>query len=281
MDLGRNRRVLEACAWTGLPFLGLFLVGFWFVAGFVPPPSPEDGPVEVARAVAENATWIRAGMLIATAGAVLTLPWQAAIAIQMRRAEGPPGVLTVVWVMAAALFCLEFVYPLMFWMVTAYRPEIGPEITQRLNDLAWISLLGVVGTAVAQAFALGTVVVRDTAESPAFPRWYGYFCFWAGLLFLPATLIVFFRSGPFAWNGIIAWWTVLSVFAGWILVTTALTVRAIDRDTAGPSPDPAGLDDVADRVRALEDELRAWKRPLPPDGAGVNGSTSGVGAGTG
>ena len=273
--------VTRFCAYLGYPFLALFLAGFWFIAGFVPPPDPAASADQVTAMFVADGPWIKIGMIVSTAGAVLTLPWQAAIATQMRRVEGRPYPLTIVWLLGAALFCLEFVYPLMFWMVTAYRPEIGPEITQRLNDLAWISLLGVVGTAVAQAFALGTVVVRDTAEAPAFPRWYGYFCFWAGLLFLPATLIVFFRSGPFAWNGIIAWWTVLSVFAGWILVTTALTVRAIDRDTTGPSPDPAGLDEVADRVRALEDEIRAWKRHLPAEGAAANGTTSGVGAGSG
>jgi hypothetical protein len=252
MDLGRNRRVLEACAWTGLPFLGLFLVGFWFVAGFVPPPSPEDGPVEVARAVAENATWIRAGMLIATAGAVLTLPWQAAIAIQMRRAEGPPGVLTVVWVMAAALFCLEFVYPLMFWMVTAYRPEGDPSVLQRFHDLSWISLLGVVDTAIVQAFALGIVVLRDRRSVPVYPRWFGYFCFWAGVLFAPASLIIFFRHGAFAWNGVVSWWLVLSVFAAWIVVLTGLTVRAVRAD-----PGPTSPADATDELRRELGTLRA------------------------
>lgn len=257
---GRRMTVSKFCALLGYPFLALFLIGFWFVAGFVPPPSPAASTADVVRMYTEHATSIRIGMMVATLGAVLTLPWQAAVATRMRRIEGRPYPLTIIWVLASGLFCLEFVYPLMFWMVAAYRPEVGPETTQRLNDLAWISLLGVVGTAVAQAFALGTAVVRDTSPRPVYPRWYGYFCFWAALLFLPATLIIFFRSGPFAWNGVISWWMVLSVFAGWIVVTTALSVRACDEDAEPPADDATTLGEVEARLRALQMELERVKR---------------------
>lgn len=249
-----NTRVQLICAYLGYPFLALFLIGFWFIAGFVPPPDPSDGPLEVQRMFQDDATAIRIGMIVATAGAVLTLPWQAAVAVQMRRIEGRHSPLTIVWVMAAALFTIEFVYPLMFWMVTAFRPDGDPEILQRFHDLSWISLLGVVGTAIMQAFALGFVILRDQRERPVYPRWFGYTCFWAGLLFAPAGLIIFFKGGAFAWNGFISWWVVLSVFALWIILVTVLTARAVQRHG------DEGDDDPVELLRAEVAELRAELR---------------------
>lgn len=253
-----NLPVQRLCAYCGYPFLGLFLIGFWFIAGFVPPPDPSDTPQEVARMFQEDATQIRIGMIVATFGAVLTLPWQATIAVQMRRIEGRHSPLTLVWIMCAALFCIEFVYPLMFWMVTAFRPEGDPEVLQRFHDLSWISLLGVVGTAIMQAVALGIVILRDGRDRPVYPRWFGYTSLWAALLFFPAGLIIFFKDGAFAWNGFISWWLVLSVFALWIIVLTALTVKAV------ASHGEEGDDDLASQVAALRAEVAELRRSGVP-----------------
>jgi hypothetical protein len=242
-----NRQVQLVCAWLGVPFIALFFVAL-IVAGYLPPISPAAPPEEVGKFFADNGNWIRFGMLIGTLGAALSLPMQAAVAMQMRRAEGAPGVLTMVWIFAAPLFCIEIIYPMMWWMVAAYRPDGNPEITQRFNDLAWLSFLGVVNTAVAQAVALGFVVLRDRRSTPVYPRWFGYFCFWSGALLEPAGIIVFFKRGAFAWNGAFSWWTVVTIFGLWVGVTIALTIRAIRSEP----DDPAVVD-----VRVQVDELRA------------------------
>jgi hypothetical protein len=39
---------------------------------------------------------------------------------------------------------------------------------------------------------------------------------WCALLFCPGGTIVFFKSGPMAWNGVIAWWVVIVAFATWM-----------------------------------------------------------------
>jgi hypothetical protein len=41
---------------------------------------------------------------------------------------------------------------------------------------------------------------------------------------------VFFKRGPFAWNGLLAWWLVLVAYFLWITVTSIALVRAVKRD---------------------------------------------------
>ena len=38
------------------------------------------------------------------------------------------------------------------------------------------------------------------------PRWLGWFNLWAQIIYLPGILIPYFKSGPLAWNGLLAFW---------------------------------------------------------------------------
>jgi uncharacterized membrane protein len=145
----------------------------------------------------------------------------------------------------------------MFWLVTAFRPHLAPATLQRFNDLSWLAFLGVVSTAVVQAFAIGVIALRDTRETPVFPRWFGYFNFWCGTLFCPAGLIVFFHHGAFAWNGVISWWMVATVFFAWMLVLTLMLIRAIRHQEAEERDEPA--DDLAAEVAKLRAEVAALR----------------------
>ncbi len=63
-------------------------------------------------------------------------------------------------------------------------------------------------------------------------RWVGYFNIWAGLLQIPGAMMPFFKTGPFAWDGLFAFWMPLVVFSLWIYVDTWAVLRAIRRDIA-------------------------------------------------
>jgi hypothetical protein len=51
--------------------------------------------------------------------------------------------------------------------------------------------------------------------------------FWMALLFLPAGLMVFFKTGPFAWNGLLSFWLPLVAFGIWFNVMIYALLRAI------------------------------------------------------
>jgi hypothetical protein len=226
----------KACAWSGIGFMVLFLLGFWVIAGFVPPPSPHWDAQRIAAFFADDTDRIRLGLLINTTASALIVPWVVAITTQLRRIEGRRTPLADVQLILGGLLAIEFIIPLIVWQAAAFRPLDSPVVTQRLNDLGWLLFIGVVCTAVLQAVAIGVAILQDARERPVFPRWAGYFNIWIGLLFTPGGLCVFFKHGPFAWNGLFSLYLPLAAFTVWMVAMTALVLAAVGR----PEPAVAG-----------------------------------------
>jgi hypothetical protein len=253
-----NTRTQLWCAYCG--FIAMFSLGLgWVVlAGFVPPPSPADTPAETAEFFDENRAGIRAGMIVCFYGMAIFLPWWAVLAVQVKRIEGRFSPIAYIQIAGSACYVIEFLFPLTFWANAAYRPEASPESIQRLTDLAWFPFLGLVSTTVVQCIAFGVAILQDKRERPIFPRWLAYFSFWAALLYTPAGLIICFKDGAFAWDGLIAFWMVFVVFSLWVLVTAVMLVKAIKQqalDPADPAEDPA----VAARLDELAAEMAQLK----------------------
>jgi hypothetical protein len=114
------------------------------------------------------------------------------------------------------------------WLTAAFRPdEISPDITRALHDLGWIVFLVDVPPFSVWMIAIGIAILRDRGAVPLFPRWLGFFNFWVALLILPALLLPFFKSGPFAYNGILALYLPFGAFFIWMVVMTFGLMRAI------------------------------------------------------
>jgi hypothetical protein len=223
-----NAQSQRVCAWTGIVSIAIWMTGFVFVAGFVPPPSPSRSAELTRQFFIDNQFSIRLGLMMTMGGAALLLPWIAVLGVQMRRIEGTFSPYTYTQLAAGAVLPLEFIFPVFFWQVAAYRPEENDAKTvQMLNDMGWLPFVGLVGTAVVAALALGLVILRDHSGAPIFPRWSGYFSVWAALMFCPAGCIVFFKSGPFAWSGMIGFWVIFISFPAWMIVFTGLMLKAI------------------------------------------------------
>jgi hypothetical protein len=221
MNTGTQRLM----AWSGPVLMVVFLTGFGPVAGFLPPPSPHDSVRQILHFYETDTTSIRLGLWITMLAAALCAPWTVAITVQLKRIEGRTPPLSYLQLILGGLFVLEFIFPLMIWQAAAFRPGASPVITQRLNDLGWLMFVGVVSTAVLQAITIGAAILKDKREQPIFPRWSAYLNFWCAFLFMPGGLVVFFKHGPFGWNGLIAWWLLLTAFGVWVLTMSVLLLR--------------------------------------------------------
>jgi hypothetical protein len=220
------------CAWCGVICIVLFFIGAWPLAHILPPHLPSASAAEIANIYQQDVNYFRFGMLVLMVGAALLLPFSAAISMQMIRIEGKLPVLAFTQFGAGALGVLVLTIPALLFTATAFRPERAPELILLLNDLAWLMFAMPFGPAAIQSFVIGLAIISDKNIKPLFPRWVGFFNFWAALLFVPAGMISFFKTGPFAWNGLIAFWLPAIVFGVWFMVMFPMLIKAIRQ------PDP-------------------------------------------
>lgn len=216
---GIDRRLAIAFAWCGPVFLVLFLVGFWFVAGFVPPPKPSESAAQVAAFYREHTDRIRAGMLIAMIGLAFLAPFLVIVTLRMRRSNPRLAPLAYVQLICGFALLMMVLIPVSLIALAAFRPERPAETTQLLNDVAIFFLFWVFSTPTLEYVVMGLASLMDRGERPLFPRWVGWFDLLVAAIFATGAPVIFVRNGPFAWDGLLAFWAVLFAFGGWVLVT--------------------------------------------------------------
>lgn len=256
-----SRTIQKACIWAG-PVMGvLFVIGF-VVAGFFPPPSPNQTAAQVAGMIDHDRTAIRVGIVICLASCTLLMPFQAMFTVQMRRIEGSRPILAYTQLALAALATLEFVIPYVFMLVSTYRSDTNPDVTRALFDISWFFFLGVISTFVLQLAVFGVAVLMDRRDQPIFPRWLGYADLWLALTFTPASLLVFFKTGPLAWNGILVWWVPVTAFLLWFVPNFVYLLKAVNNDDDATADRDINLVHMVERLAARVDELESRDRTL-------------------
>ena len=217
----------KICVWGG-PFCAALLGIGLLMAGFVPPPSPSLSAEEIATIYRTDANMIRAGMLLGLFGMAGYIALVGTISAQMRRMQSISRLPPDLQLGAGAIGVLTVMFPVMTFAITAFRPERDPQITQMLNDLGWLILIPAFPTFLAQFLAIAFGTLQDKSPKPVFPRWAAYFNVWVSVLFIPGGFAYFFRNGPFAWNGLLAFWVAAGAFFVWLLVMTWILFKAID-----------------------------------------------------
>jgi hypothetical protein len=245
-----NSRLQLFCVWAGPAFVVLYGIFFWGVAGFIPPTHPTLDPAGVANFYADNRTAIRVGQIGAMVASTLLFPFFTVISLQIARIERRMPVLAVIQFGGAVLLLVFFAVCSMLWITASFRPEADPATVRTLHDLGWLIFVMVFPAYCLQMICQAIAGFIDKSPNPTWPRWAAYFNLWVAFSGVGGGLAVFFKTGPFAWNGLIGFYTPLTVFAIWLGITTVLLHRAIKRqdaeeqDTAGPTisvapPEPA------------------------------------------
>jgi len=81
-----------------------------------------------------------------------------------------------------------------------------------------------------QNFIIGIAVLSDAGEPPVFPRWVAFLNFWVAIGYAPTCLLPFFKSGPFAWSGVLVFWLAGTVFCAWFIAMTVVLLKAIRQE---------------------------------------------------
>ena len=228
-----NTRSQIICAWSGILCPIFMFIGLWPMAGFFPPHLPTASAAEIAAIYQHDTNGIRLGMIVILMAGALFAPFVASISAQMRRIENSKTpVLSYTQLSSGTAGILLFIIPAMIWTAAAYRPDRSPEITQTLNDLGWLCFVMPFILAVVQNLAIGFAIISDKNAKPVFPRWLGFFNFWIALLFVPGGLVTFFKTGPFAWNGLLAFWVPAGIFGPWFWIMATYVIKAAKQQAA-------------------------------------------------
>lgn len=218
------------CAWSGPVFVALYLIGFIPLAHFIPAPSPSQSAAQIAAMYSRHTTGIRIGMVVDVVAGAFIAPWGAGIAARVRRHETDVPALSYALVACAAIGSLIAILLPLVWGLAAFRPQqIDPAITQMLNDAGWYLLLFTFTIFTLWCIIIALATFLDRSPAPVFPRWCAYLNVWLGVLLCPAGMILFFKSGPLAYNGIIALYLPLVAFFGWMVAMTFVVVSDVLR----------------------------------------------------
>jgi hypothetical protein len=219
------------CALAGPIAIAVVIVG-WLIAGVLPIPVGADWPADaVMRFYFDHVVAFRVGVAISIFGMSGFGILAGAITVQLLKAEGRTPILSFVQLISGTVTWVLLVVPLVIWEVAALRPDRPSSEVVLLNDLAWILLIPPVAPFVVQNVCIALVILRDRTGVPVLPRWVAYANLWVAFLFLPGVLSYFFLGGPFAWQGIFAFWLALTAYAVWAVVM-GLSIRAALRAEA-------------------------------------------------
>jgi len=207
-----GQKICTICGPVGFAAFG---IGIFPLAHFLPPPGPTLGADEIAEIFRSNAMGIRFGAVFLMLGVSLLMAFFAEWCVLMKRMEGENLPYTFTQAICAAFVCVLFFTPGIFWTVAAFRPERSAESILLMSDVSWIMFVIPAFPGFVQMMAIGLAVLGDKKPVPVMPRWVGFATLWVAVLFIPGCLVGVLKTGPFAWNGLLAFWVPAVVTGLW------------------------------------------------------------------
>lgn len=206
------------------------IFGYAFVSlmRMVPFPPATWTSAEVAAFYAKNASSIRFGATLCSWTSAFMVPLAIVISVQMQRLENGRMGWSLVQIIGGVMMSLFLVMPPIFWGANAFRPDRLPDATAALHDVANLIFVTTTQYYIFQMIAIAAFCLRSWPAAPVgFPRWMGYFTLSSALVFEAGAISFLVKTGPFAWNGLLAFYLPFTVAAFWIPTLCWLMFRAI------------------------------------------------------
>lgn len=230
------KRELWLAWYATVVFYSIFFLVFFVLTRTEPPPRPSRSPHEVVQWFTENHTGILVGFAIMFLITGLTTAQNALIAYSMRRMS----VSRVFAYSYLVLYSLSAVPGMLVLCIVltvgALRPDRPPALQAWLYDLAFLSYVGTMGVFLIGSLIWMLAILLD--KNRVLPKWFGYLNLCNALTEVVVSPAWFLRSGPFAWNGLIAWWIDVVVFGAYTGVFLMLLRDLIRREDFGRGPLP-------------------------------------------
>jgi hypothetical protein len=232
---GFHPQILRFCAYTGFAFAFFWPFAANIVAHgqYILPPSAADPAPKVVGEYLAHLTGIRIATVIFIFSSILYTTWSASIIQMVRLRERRWPILFNVMLISVAAEVVVVMFIGFFFGAASWRPgETSADVTQALNDLGWLGVLFTGAPFALFQIALAASILTDHSPRPAFPRWSAYLNLFSSFFMCEASLLLFFKTGPFSQNGVLVFYVPMIVFFTWILVFSVLTVKAVKAEEA-------------------------------------------------
>jgi hypothetical protein len=265
---GFNPRIMKLCAWTGVFFCILwpFAAGIVTDGMYILPPSAADAATKTVADYTSNIVPVRVATTLLIFASMFYTTWGMAVSMLTKNREGRWPILFYIQVISLACSVVVVMLIGYFWGAASWRAgETAPEVTQALNDIGWLGVLYTGAPFAVYMVALALQTLTDRSEKPVYPRWSAFFNFFVTVFMFEASLILFFKTGPFSQNGLLVFYVPMIVFFSWIMVFSFLALRAIKNEVAerqrrgAEEVAPLSDDDVRRQLAFLEAEVSALR----------------------
>ena len=218
--------------WT-LPVVAIIWVSaFLLFPGFLHPMSPTMSAEEVAAFYRDDNARIRYSMILFNWFGVGLIPVVILLAMQIRRMAHRTPILSYSLIACAGGPPTLFLIANMFWLLGSFRPERAPELTQLLNDLAWLTFTILVPYLIAQSLLLALAIYWDRQDRPVFKPWVAHFNLLTAAALAPAAFTALASTGPLAWDGVLSFWVKNIAIFIWIVVMGIVLGQTIRQQRA-------------------------------------------------
>jgi hypothetical protein len=233
------KRELWLAWWATVVFYQLFFLAFFVLSRTQPPPNPGWDAPRVVQWFRDHHDGLLVGFGIMFLITGMTATSNALIAYSMRRMSVSRAFAYSYLVLYSLSAIPGMLLMCIVLTVGAMRPDRDPQLMSWLFDFAFLSFVGTMGVFLIGSLIWMVAILLD--KFGVFPKWFGYFNLCNALTEVVVSPAWIFKSGVFAWNGLIAWWINVVVFGLYTGVFIMLLRKMIQREDfgTGPLPDPA------------------------------------------
>ncbi|MCV7214670.1 hypothetical protein H7J51_05145 [Mycobacterium crocinum] len=231
---GGGKRDVWWMTWFFPVWYSVFGVIICVLTRVTPPPRPDVTATDKVAFFTQHHLTIQIGftvLLVLLGGAAMT---NGLVAYHMKRMS-VGSVFAYGYIGGMSVGALPgFLLVTVCFLTAAFRPDRDPELISLLYDVGMLSYNGSLGCFSAAYLVLAIAILYDRNE--IFPKWFAYVSIWQIITEVIATQMFVFPSGPFAWNGSIAFWWAVVVFSIWLVALIVLLRNAAARE---PADEPA------------------------------------------
>lgn len=190
------------------------------------PTAPADG---VATFYRDDLSRIRYSMILYNWFGVVLIPMILLIVERMRHMRHRTPILMYCMIGVSGALPIDLLTSTIFWLIAAFRPDRDPDLIVMANDLAWITWVAGIPFLVGLCLFLALAIAYDDQPEPVFPRWVARFNVAVAVALVPAGFAGLTQSGPFAWDGFLAFWVRQVAITMWFVVMVFVLWQAMDR----------------------------------------------------